>query len=87
MEKTKPNTTKAAFANKRNVQQRKINTKKLKPGLVAFYDNQAGNGAGLFSKEKISKGRDKKGNTHTHTQPFNGLLSGTTRVGPLPEET
>jgi len=65
--KTKPNTTKAAFANKRNVQQRKINTKKLKPGLVAFYDNQPGNGTGLFSKEKISKGRDKKGNTHTHT--------------------
>ena len=33
--------------------------KKLKPGLVAFYDIQPGNGAGLFSKEKISKGGDK----------------------------
>ena len=31
----------------------KINTKKLKPGLVAFYDIRRGNGAGLFSKEKI----------------------------------
>jgi len=32
------------------------NTKKLKPGLVAFYNIQPGNGAGLFLKEKISKG-------------------------------
>jgi len=41
MEKTKPNTTKA-----RNVLQHKINTKtKIRPG----------NGAGLFSKEKISR--------------------------------
>jgi len=30
--------------------------KKLKPGLVAFYNIQPGNGAGLFLKEKISKG-------------------------------
>jgi len=29
---------------------------KLKPGLVAFYDIRPGNGAGLFSKEKMSKG-------------------------------
>jgi len=29
--------------------------KKLKPGLVAVYDIWPGNGAGLFSKEKISK--------------------------------
>ena len=28
--------------------------KKLKPGLVAFYDIWRGNGAGLFSEEKIS---------------------------------
>jgi len=34
---------------------------KLKPGLVAFYNILPGNGAGLFSKEKISKGGDKKG--------------------------
>ena len=35
--------------------------KKLKPGLVAFYDIWPGNGAGLFSKEKMSrpKGGDK----------------------------
>jgi len=26
--------------------------KKIKPGLVAFYDMRPGNGAGLFSKEK-----------------------------------
>jgi len=32
---------------------------KLKPGLVAFYNIQSGNRAGLFSKEKISKGGDK----------------------------
>jgi len=35
------------------------NTKKLKPGLVAFYGIQPGNGESLFSKEKISKGGDK----------------------------
>jgi len=28
-------------------------------GLVAFYDIRPGNGAGLFSKEKISKSVDK----------------------------
>jgi len=44
---------------KRNVLQYKTNTKKLKPGLVAFYDIRPGNGAGLFSMEKISKGGDK----------------------------
>jgi len=33
--------------------------KKLKPGLVAFYDIWPGNGAGLFSKEKVSKEVDK----------------------------
>jgi len=46
---------------KRNVLQHKINTKKLKPGLVAFYDIRRVNKAGLFSKEKISKGGDKHG--------------------------
>jgi len=30
--------------------QRKINTKKLKPGLVDFYNFRPGNGAGLFNK-------------------------------------
>ena len=33
---------------KQNVLQHKINTKKLKPGLVASYDIQPGNGEGLF---------------------------------------
>jgi len=33
---------------KRNVLQHKINPKKLKPGLVASYDIQFGNGEGLF---------------------------------------
>jgi len=45
---------KHAFTNQKNVLQHK----KLKPGLVAFYDVWPGNGAGLLSKEKISKGRD-----------------------------
>ena len=36
---------------KRNV----IQHKKLMPGLVTFYDIRPGNGADLFSKEKISK--------------------------------
>jgi len=56
MEKTKPNTTKAC------IHQSKVmyyNTKKLKPGLVTFYDIRPGNRAGLFSKERISKGGDK----------------------------
>jgi len=37
------------------------NTKKLKPGLVTFYNIRPGNEAGLFSKEQISKGGDKSG--------------------------
>jgi len=38
---------KHTFTNQ-NVQQHKINTKKLKPGLVASYDIRPGNGEGLF---------------------------------------
>jgi len=34
---------------KSNVLQQKISTKKLKPGLVAFYDIQPGNGADSYS--------------------------------------
>jgi len=34
--------------------------RKLKPGLFVFYDFRPGNGVGLFSKEKISMGGDKK---------------------------
>jgi len=56
MEKTKPNTTKERIHQSKAMY---YNTKKLKPSLVAFYDNQPGNGAGLFSKQKISKGGDK----------------------------
>jgi len=33
--------------------------KKVKPGVVVFYEIWPGNGASLFSKEKISKGGDK----------------------------
>ena len=35
------------------------NTKKQKPDLVAFYDIRPGNGSGIVSQEKISKGRKK----------------------------
>ena len=42
-----------------NTKQHKINTKNLKPSLVTFYDIRPGNGVGLFTKEKISKRRDK----------------------------
>ena len=58
---TKPNTTKARIRqSKENVLQvHRINTKKLKPGFVAFYDILSGNGVGVFSKEKISKGGNK----------------------------
>jgi len=35
------------------------NAKKLKQGLVVFYDIWSGNREGLFSKEKVSKGGDK----------------------------
>jgi len=57
--KTKPNTRKAHIHPSKEILQRKIN-RKLKPGLVAFYDIRPGNGAGLFSKEKVSKGVDSK---------------------------
>ena len=57
MEKTKPNTTKAHIHQSKEMH---CNTKKLKPGLVASYDIQPGNGAGLFSKEKIGKEGDKE---------------------------
>ena len=39
---------KHAFTNEKNVLQHKINTKKLKPGLVTSYDIRPGNGEGLF---------------------------------------
>jgi len=44
-------------ASKHSKQRHKINPKKLKPGLVAFYDIRPGNGAGLFSKKDKSRRR------------------------------
>jgi len=58
---------KHAFTNHKNVLQHKINTKKLKPGLVAFYDIRPGNREGLVSKEKTSRGRDKQGKSEEKT--------------------
>ena len=57
--KTKPNTKSMHSPIRRNELQHKINTKKLKPSLVAFYDIRPGNAVGLSSKEKTSKGGDK----------------------------
>jgi len=53
---------KHSFTNqkKRTTGTTKNKHKKLKPGLAAFYDICPQNGGGLFSKEKISKERDKK---------------------------
>ena len=54
--KTKPNPTKSTHSPiEQNALQHKINTKKLKPGLVAFYYTRSENGAGLFSKEKSKR--------------------------------
>jgi len=57
--KLNPTQQKHAFANQEKCTTTQNEHKKLKPGLVAFYDIRPGNGAGLFSKEKISKGGDK----------------------------
>jgi len=54
--KTKPNTTTAHIHQSKEMY---TNTKKLKPGSVAFYDIQPVNRAGLFSKEQISTAGDK----------------------------
>jgi len=48
MKELNVNTTKAHIHHQKNVLQHKINTKKLKPGIVASYDVQPGNGEGLF---------------------------------------
>jgi len=50
---------KHAFTNQKKCNTTQNKHKKLKSGLVAFYDTRAVNGAGLFSKEKISKVGDK----------------------------
>jgi len=54
-EKRNPTQQKHAFASQKKCTTTQNEHKKLKPGLVAFYDIGPGNGAGLFSKEKISK--------------------------------
>ena len=61
MEKTKPNTTKACIRQSKEKYYNQNKHKKLKPGLVAFYNIWPGNEAGLFSKEKMSNGADKTG--------------------------
>jgi len=48
-----------AFTNQKKCTTTQKKTKKLKPGLVSSYDIRPGNRAGLFSKEKISKGVGK----------------------------
>jgi len=50
---------KHAFTNHKKCTTTQNKNKKLKPGLVAFYDMWPGNAVGLFSEEKISKGGDK----------------------------
>jgi len=57
MEKLNPKQQKHAFASQKKCTTTQ-NKDKLLSGLVAFYDIRPGNGAGLFSKEKISKGGD-----------------------------
>jgi len=55
----------------KGLQQHKMNTKKLKPGLVALYTT-----SGLEMEWAYSHRSRKVKNTH----PFNGLFSGTTWV-------
>jgi len=50
--KTKPHTTKASINQSRKCTTTQNKHKKLKPGLVAFYDIRHGNGAGRSSKGK-----------------------------------
>ena len=57
--KPKPNTKKHAFTNHKKWTTTQNKHKKLKPGLLAFYDIRPGNAVGLSSKEKTSKGGDK----------------------------
>ena len=55
MEKLNLTQQKQTFTNQKKHTTTHKMQKKLKPGLVAFYDIQPGNAAGLFSKEKTSK--------------------------------
>jgi len=53
----KTNTTKANMHPQLNILQHKINTEKLKPGLVASYDSRPGNKMGLIWKDyKVKSG-------------------------------
>jgi len=56
MEKINLTQQKHTFTNRKKC----LRHKKLQLGLVAFYDIRPGNGADLFSKEKISKEKVKK---------------------------
>jgi len=60
MEKLSLKQQKLTFTNQKKCTTPQNKHKKLKPGLVAFYDIRPGNRAGLFSKEKISKKKVKK---------------------------
>ena len=71
---------------KRKVLQLKINAKKLKPGLVAFYDIRPGNGVGLFSREKRISGEAHDVNK-TQKIEIKGALHPGARTGPLHDYT
>ena len=60
---------KQAFTNQKKCTTTQNKQEKLKPGSVAFYNIQPGNGAGLFSKEKISKGGDNKEKVKKKIEP------------------
>jgi len=49
---------KHSFTNQKKCTATQNKHKKLEPDLVAFYDIRIGSEVGLFSKEKISKGRE-----------------------------
>jgi len=48
-----------AFTNQKKCTATRNKHKKLKPGLVVFYDVRPRSGVGIFSKKKTSKGGDK----------------------------
>ena len=60
MEKINLTQQKHAFTNQKKCSTTQNKHKKIKPGLGAFYNIRPGNGAGLFSKKKISKEKVEK---------------------------
>jgi len=59
MEKLNVTQQKQAFTNQKKCRPTTVTTQnkqKNKPGVVAFYDTQPGNRAGLFSKKKWNGG-------------------------------